>query len=276
MPVQSPDQHLWLNRALRPILFILLAILCVPFAAAEPDVQGVLCEGEELVYNVRYGFIDLGQVRIRTLARADVLGNHTIHTKALIDSYSGVPFVDLHAIFESWIDSLMFSRRFVGKSKEGKSWEYSRYIFDYDANRVLVEGGRRDTLVERRDTLAAEGKFQDGLSLFFFARDKLTSGRKMNIPCLIKEEKVNTYIDFENKRTSVEVDAVDYPVDVIEFAGTAEFVGIFGLTGDFDGWFSNDSARVPIMAKMKVIIGNITIELMGWKRPGWVPPRGAG
>ncbi len=96
----------------------------------------------------------------------------------------------------------------------------------------------------------------------------------MNIPAIVKEEKVNTFIDFTNKRETVEVDAIEYPVDVVEFEGKAEFVGIFGLTGDFEGWFSNDEARVPIVAKMKVIIGSVTLELMEWKRPGWIPPRG--
>jgi hypothetical protein len=48
------------------------------------------------------------------------------------------------------------------------------------------------------------------------------------------------------------------------------------LTGDFEGWFSNDEARVPILAKMKVILGSITIELMRWKRAGWTPPRAEG
>ena len=50
--------------------------------------------------------------------------------------------------------------------------------------------------------------------------------------------------------------------------GNAEFVGIFGLTGEFSGWFWNDDARIPIVAKMQVIIGSVTIELMSWKRPG--------
>jgi hypothetical protein len=71
----------------------------------------------------------------------------------------------------------------------------------------------------------------------------------------------------------VEIDAVDYPIDVVGFEGNAEFVGIFGLTGGFDGWFSNDEARVPIVAHMKVILGSVTLELMSWKRPGWTPPR---
>jgi hypothetical protein len=230
--------------------------------------------GEELTYNVRYGFINLGQVRIRVLDKKLAPTYLAYNGKALIESYSGVPFVDLKATFESLIDSAVFSRYFVGRNKDGKFWEYARYSFDYDNHRVITEVGHRDTIIEKRDTLPLETLYNDGLSLFFFARDRLYSGKKMNIPTLIKEAKVNTFIDFKNQRTSVEVDAIDYPVDVIEFEGDAEFVGLFGLTGEFSGWFSNDDARVPIKAKMKVIIGSITIELMDWKRPGWVPPRG--
>jgi hypothetical protein len=234
----------------------------------------VLVEGEELTYNVRYGFINLGQVRIRVLDKKRTPTYIAYNGKALIESYSGVPFVDLKATFESLIDSAVFSRYFVGRNKDGKFWEYARYNFDYDNHRVITEVGHRDTIIEKRDTLPIETLYNDGLSLFFFARDRLFSGKKMNIPTLIKEEKVSTFIDFKNQRTSVEVDAVDYPIDVIEFEGTAGFVGLFGLTGDFEGWFSNDEARVPIKAKMKVIIGSITIELMEWKRPGWAPPKG--
>jgi hypothetical protein len=226
------------------------------------------------VYNVRYGFIDLGQVRIRTYGREQVGGVSTLRAKAFIDSYSGVPFVDLHATFESWIDPGLYSRKFVGKSKDGKHWEYARYFFEEDRHRVLIESGQRDTIIEKRDTLAIEGHTQDGLSLFFFARGQLRSGTKQNIPCVVTEKNVNTSIDFTGPRSSVEVDAIEYPVDVIGFEGTAEFVGIFGLTGGFEGWFSNDDARVPVLAKMKVILGSITIELIQWKREGWTPPRG--
>jgi len=30
---------------------------------------------------------------------------------------------------------------------------------------------------------------------------------------------------------------------------------------------------VPIKAKMKVLIGSVTVELMDYRRAGWVPPR---
>lgn len=234
----------------------------------------VLVAGEELVYNVRYGFIDLGQVRIRVEDKT-TLGNHRVYkAEALIRSYRGVPFVDLHATYHSWMDSLVFSRQFVGKTQDGKFWEYSRYVFEYDVDRVVMETGKRDTIPQRRDTMTVKHQLQDGLSLFFYARDQLYAGKAMNIPALVSEKQVNTYINFRNRRESVEIDAIEWPVDVIYFDGTAEFVGIFGLTGDFEGWFSNDEARIPIQAKMKVIIGSITLELMEWKRAGWIPPRG--
>ncbi len=242
-------------------------------AQSTPPLSKVFVEGEELVYNVRYGFIDLGQVRIKIVSKEQTPTSLVYNGLADIQSYPKVPFVDLKAVFQSKMDTSVYSRQFIGKSKNGKFWEFAKYIFDYDAHHVLIEKGVADSLVEKRDTLEINVPYQDGLSLFYYARDQVFSGKKMNIPSLVKEEKVNTYIDFKNERSSVEIDPVDYPIDVVGFEGTAEFVGIFGLTGDFEGWFSADEARIPILAKMKVIIGNVTLELMEWKRPGWVPPR---
>ena len=233
----------------------------------------VFVEGEDLVYNVRYGFIDLGQVRIRIVGTVRGKSSPAYEAKAIIDSYPKVPFVDLHAIYESLIDSGMFSRRFLGRQKENGEWDFSRYNFDYPDKRVLIEVGTHDSVVVKRDTLVVGTAYHDGLSLFFYARAKLFSGLKVNVPTVIKEQKVSTYIDFKGERTSVDLDAVDYPVDVVRFDGNMEFVGIFGLTGGFEGWFSNDEARIPIQAKMKVLVGSVTMELMKWTRPGWNPPR---
>jgi hypothetical protein len=44
------------------------------------------------------------------------------------------------------------------------------------------------------------------------------------------------------------------------------------LTGYFQGWFSNDETFIPIVAEMKVIIGNVKLELVKWNRKGWNPP----
>jgi hypothetical protein len=269
----------------RRLFGLLLIILCgtamfTPgsraIAAGGDPPSNVLVEGEDLIYNVRYAFIDLGQVRIRTGPKIRVGSSSAFSGKALIDSYPKLPFVSLHAVFEDVMDSAVFSHTFSGKIREDDRWDFSRYHFDYGNNRVFIELGRNDTVVAQRETLSVDNKkFQDGLSLFFFARDQLFSHKEVNVPTLIKEKKSNTFLDFKGERTSAEVDAVDYPVDVIKFSGKCEFTGIFGLSGEFTGWFSNDEARVPILAKMKVILGSVTIELMQWKRSGWTPPRAA-
>lgn len=256
------------------VLFLIL--LPVGESASQTNVppSRILVEGEELTYNVRYGIFDLGQVKIKTTKRLSEGNSVSFQSVAYIDSYKKIPFVNLHAVFESMIDSLVFSRFFVGKSKDGESWNFGRYTYDYDKKRVYLESGSRDTLVERRDTVDIDGSTQDGLSLFFYARDQLYSNKKQVIPAVVQEKKVHTVIDFFNKRRSVELDFVEYPVDAIGFEGTMEFIGIFGLTGGFEGWFSNDEARIPIVAKMKVILGSVSIELMEWKRAGWNPPKG--
>ena len=230
-------------------------------------------EGEDLVYNVRYTFIDLGQVRIKTIGRTRQTTFVAYDTRAFIDSYRGIPFVDLHAIFESRMDTTVCSHGFVGKVKQDDKWDFARYTFEYDRHRVIMEMGERDTIVAKRETLQVNGRQQDGLSLFFFAREHLFTGKKVNLSGIVTEKQVNTNIDFYKERTSVEVDAIDYPVDVTKFEGQLDFEGIYGLTGAFTGWFSHDEARIPILAKMRVIVGSVTIELMRWNRPGWTPPR---
>jgi hypothetical protein len=48
--------------------------------------------------------------------------------------------------------------------------------------------------------------------------------------------------------------------------------GIRISMGDFKGWFSDDTAVIPITAEMKVILGSVKIELNQWNRKGWNSP----
>ncbi|MGA9118887.1 MAG: DUF3108 domain-containing protein [Bacteroidota bacterium] len=263
---------LFLRRSLLGFLAALFVGVVTGYGQPAPAAR-VFQLGEDLVYNVRYGPFDLGSVRVLVLERQATPQHIVYYCKALINSYPKVPFVDLHATYESYIDTMMYSHKFIGRLKQDDWWSFSRYTFEYDKKRAILEKGDRDTIVSKRDTMALEGVVEDGLSLFFAAREHLLSGKNMTLPTMINEERVTTRINFTGKEEPAEVDAIAYPVDAVKFEGNADFVGIFGLTGGFEGWFSNDEARVPIMAKMKVILGSVTIELMQWKRAGWTPPR---
>ncbi|MFQ5797754.1 MAG: hypothetical protein ACE5H0_03555 [Bacteroidota bacterium] len=65
---------------------------------------GILKFGEELIYNVRYIFFNVGQIRFRVNEQHKEAGRKKYKTIAYIDSYPGLPFVDLHSVFESVVD----------------------------------------------------------------------------------------------------------------------------------------------------------------------------
>ena len=114
---------------------------------------------------------------------------------------------------------------------------------------------------------------QDGLSLFFYAREHALQKMQTKIPTFIDTNEVTTNINLGTEHLEEEIDAVEYPIDVIKLHGHADFVGVFGLTGGFEGVFSNDIAGIPITARMKVILGSVRVELRKWKRDRWMPPR---
>ncbi len=236
-------------------------------------------QGEDLLYEVSWWFIKLGTIRTKVLS-SENLDNSTRYTViAYIDSYSGLPFVDLHAIFETTMDKECFSQSFTGWEKDGKRWKVIRYDFDRQKGIVLVEKSTvdnphgTDVQMKRVDTVRIKDKVQDGLSLLYFARANVKSGKRITVPTMVDSSQAVTHFNFWNKQANVKHDTVAYPIDVIEFDGNAEFTSIFGLTGPFKGWFSNDAARIPIRAKMKVILGTIDIELKQWNRNGWNPPK---
>ncbi len=242
-----------------------------------PAKDPLLHVGEDLEYRVSYSIFTLGRIRIRVIDRFERNGRTVYKAQALINSAAGLPFIDLHVVFESELDEEVFSYSWLSKDSSSKEMSFRHYRFDYDVNRVVVERSTQrlnaERVIEGYDTVAINGKAQDGLTSFYFARKHLHTQGGMNIPTVIESKEVNTFINYMNKRTSVEIDAVNYPVEVIELEGRADYTGVFGLTGAFRGWFSNDNARVPVVARMKVLIGSIYIELERWNRPGWSPPR---
>lgn len=234
--------------------------------------------GEDLEYKVSYSFFSIGTIRIQLIEKNNKNGRNEYKARAIIDSNPSLSWlVDLHIRFYSEMDGEIFSYGWIGDDSTKNEVNYRRLTFEYDSGRVFFERGKKlrtgERLPESVDTVRTAEKCQDGFSLFYLARKHVRQKRQMNIPTFIENKQVNTFINFMNARTDVDIDAVEYPVEVVEFDGKAGYVGVFGLTGGFSGWFSNDEARIPIIARMNVILGSIKVELVSWKRLGWKPPR---
>lgn len=227
---------------------------------------------EDLTYEVRWAWFRLGTVRVRTWSDGSA--------RADIDSYPSVPFVDLHSIHRSRMDPLEYSLFSSALEKRDQDWWGMEYLHDRASKQVVVQEillADPDSTPYRRttkDTIQLTSpSFVDGLSIAFFPRQWIRAESTVVVPTVLYGKLGTTVFWFERKHTTEDIDALEHPVRVVEVKGTTSVEGIFGMTGDFTGWFSDDRAAVPIKGKLKVLIGSVTLELMKWEREGWNPPQ---
>jgi len=245
--------------------------------AAAPGAE-VFVLNEDLTYEVSWMGIPLGSIRTVVTQLQGAGENKSATTVAYMKSYAGVPFVDLYEIDKSSMDLAGITRAFYSREKADGKWKFTDYLFDQQKHRLIAKVSVADTetgsgtLTTSVDTVSIDKNCVDGLSLLFFARVNARTPKQASVPTFLKGKQSTTMINFYRRATSVEIDAVDYPVDVVELDGNAGFTGILGMTGAFTGWFSNDNAQIPIKGKVEIFLGSITVELVKWNRPGWNPP----
>jgi hypothetical protein len=234
---------------------------------------------EDLMYEVTWMRIPLGSIRIIVTRHQMDGANSIVTAEASMRSYSGVPFVHLRETDESIMDHAAIPSSFHSREIADEKWKFTEYSFDQLKHRLIARVSVADSesahsrVLQTLDTVDIAQNCVDGLSLLFYARIHARRSMQSSVPTFLKGKQGTTVINFNRKQTSADIDAVDYPVDVVEVDGNAGFSGILGMSGDFTGWFSNDNAQIPIKGKVKIFLGSITIELKKWIRPGWIPPR---
>ncbi len=240
--------------------------------------NGMFQVGEELEYSVHYSIFNIGTIRFKVTDKEQRDGHTIYRAHAFMDSNPSLSWlVEMHIRFYSEIDQNAYTYGWISDDSSSDGVKYRRMRFDYANHKMYYEWGKKAASNERTalgvDTIAIDTESQDGLSLFYYARAHVHRKNNDHIPTFIDTNKAVTNINFLDEASDIEIDAVDYPIDVVRIDGRADFVGIFGLTGGFEGWFSNDAAGVPVKARLKVILGSIRVELTKWKRGGWVPQK---
>ncbi len=203
-------------------------------------------------------------------------GDKTIYSLySTMKSYDGIPFVSLNSVFESDIlydGKEIYSKRFKAIEYYDEEIRTIEYKFNYDSNFTYVRKMINEKVIrDERINFNSNVKFQDGLSLFYISRLNSFSSENFLIPVFMNEMETSVSYYFSSKHEEISISSQDKDLNSLRCNGTTNFTGVFGLTGEFAGWFSNDEARVPLKSQMTVIIGNVTLELISYKRKGWKP-----
>jgi hypothetical protein len=168
------------------LLFILtlpMTILVLPMTLSDDHPQqantSFYVQGEELLYEASWSGIKIGTIRLLTLPDE---GTHDVrhHAVAYIDSYSGLPFVNIHFIAYTEMDSEFNSLSSFSLEERNEDWLRLMYHYKFSEKKVIVEEAFQDDIDSRphgnvvRDTIhLSRTPIQDGISLVFVARHLL-------------------------------------------------------------------------------------------------------
>jgi len=230
--------------------------------------------GEKLEYKVTFLSFTLGTLILTADSIVNEDGSNVLMTHIRLDSRPGIPFLNAHAVDETQFDEGGFTRLCVESEEESDGqWGYCKFQPDYSNQKLIVEKGIGSRIINQKE-ISTPFKYNDGLSTICFIRKNLAGKKYCLIHALGSSDTGRTIINFTNERDTKSINALDYPVDCLHFKGRIYMKGIYGFTGDFEGWFSNDDARVPIKVQLNLYLGSATLELVKWQRAGWTPPHG--
>lgn len=214
-------------------------------------------DGEVLRYKVKWGFIRVGTVEIsQRIIEPSYPPWYLVQMRAKSTKFKVV----LHA------DSPTNSRFVLERGKEKQTKTVYRY--DSQQNLILMESWENGNLLHRT-SLLYEDAYYDVLGLIMMMRCLLDSGASVTLPTIVDSGVKGTDLNFTDRVKKIKVSAFERPVRARQVEGMANWKAWAGLSGPFEGWFSDDEAAIPLKIRIRVSLGSITLELERVHRPDW-------
>lgn len=222
---------------------------------------------ESFTYEVRYGFMRLGDITVTSLRDTTLNGRNAYTFTNIIESNQSIPLVGYrenhyHSIF-THNDSIPYGLRFWVDKLHDEMDEAYRFDFDYDRGQVVSFEEQ-----EPVDTLDLDHRADSGPVLFYLGRLFAGTDADIHYPIYIEHgERGGVDLTFSPEVHSYSSEAFpDQELETFKVSGNADFEGPFGFTGEFEGRFKADEYRIPLEARVSVWVGNVRIRLVDYER----------
>lgn len=227
--------------------------------------KDVFQPGEELVYNVKYGFVKLGTVVIQTGSM-----NSAGQMSARMSFWTAdVPFLNTKSTVTDVIDTKDISLlKFNEKAQNGDRVTNKQFVFDRAAKTLSYSDDKVSNEITSNVT-----PFNDALSLVFNMRAWSGAvGKSYSFPMRNHDGQKSVVVKFTNQLENQEVAALDdkeISTRVVEGQADMGNSSPLGANGAFTAYMSNDEAAVPVRIDMKIAVGSISLTLEKIKRHDW-------
>lgn len=250
-------------------LCIGLLFLVAGSAFSEPTESLPFRVGEELIYRIHWGLINVGSSQITTewvefegrRLIAIRLRNRTNHVLSKL--YPVDDFV------ESLVDPETFLPvRFTKKLKQGGYRCDEETFFDHEQGLASFVSHQDGT----EKTYPIEKQTRDILTFLYFSRGQEFQPGEVVQRTLMSDEKLYTLDIHCGGIEAVNLDGYE-KIECLKLEPKASFQGIFVRKGRLWMWISRDARRICTEIKSKVFVGNVSLTLCSVSGPGddfWV------
>jgi len=216
--------------------------------------------GEELKYRLHYGFIDAGEATISVKnTHKKVRGREMLHVMGLGKTLKGFNWMfKVDDRYESYIDKEgVFPWIFTRRVNEGGYKINQDYTFFQHKEAVDNQEGQN---------FATPSGVQDMISSFYYARtldfSNVKEGDIFTIQTFMDDEIYNLKIKYQEKET---LKLRNGKFKCLKFVPVVQEGRVFKSSEDLQVWITDDANKIPILAKAKVLVGSIKMELVEYK-----------
>ncbi len=212
--------------------------------------------GEKLTYKVHYGIIDAGEAVLELKQSPytfkDRPAYHAVATGHSLGAFD--VFFKVRDTYETYIDQKgVFPWYFKRRVNEGGHKISQDYTFDHTSGEVATQ---------KEETHEVPMGVQDMISAFYYARTfDYTNAKKgdiFEIPTFLDDELFILKIKYLGKET---IKVRKGKFRCLKFVPVVQKGRIWKDEKDLSVWVSDDENKIPVLAKTKILVGSIKMEL---------------
>lgn len=215
--------------------------------------------GEFLRFRLHYGFVDAGEATISVNESANINGREVLHIVGKGRTLGAFNwFFKVDDRYETYLDKKgVFPWKFVRRIHEGKFKKSQDYVFHQDKETVDNGAGK---------TFKAPMGIQDMISSFYYARtidyNALKEGDVIAIETFLDDEFFTLNVKYLGKE---EIKLRAGKFRCMKFVPVVQEGRIFKSSEDMQVWITDDDNHIPILAKAKILVGSIKMEVVEYE-----------
>lgn len=261
-----------------PIILLLLgwALPVAATAAAAAPAAGALpygvidqnllktayVDGEKMLYEVFWtGGVKIGELSLE-IKRIKGMKTGTHLVKTVITTENGAihgiyPVKDVHVTTVNGKDRL--PSRYEVRQKEGYNYKAHRLTrYNQQSGRIWYKKN-----ADPSTTYMVQPPIHNEFSAFLGSRVMpFTVGRAFLVPTFADKRRNEVQVKVVARETLAKT--VLGTVDTMRVTPILEFKGLYDKNGDTVIWYTDDECRVPVRINSKLMIGSLTLDLVGY------------